>query len=150
MIATTTMSVTHRLPVIGIPADVREVGVHPFNAVGEKYVNAIAHGAGALPLLIPAFGPGRDLDAMTGHIDLDDLMGRLDGVFLSGGPSNVEPHHYGGGGSAPGFALGVQWHPEWRVRDNPFSLALFTAFGDAARARAAGRTLDRTAATLGV
>lgn len=37
---------------------------------------------------------------------------------------------------APAFALGVQWHPEWRVRDNPFSLALFEAFGDAARARA--------------
>ncbi len=39
----------------------------------------------------------------------------------------------------PGFALGVQWHPEWRVRDNPFSLALFAAFGEAARARAATR-----------
>ena len=74
MIATTTMSVTHPLPVIGIPADVREVGIHPFHAVGEKYVNAIAHGAGALPLLIPAFGPGRDLDAMTGHIDLDEFV----------------------------------------------------------------------------
>jgi len=37
--------------------------------------------------------------------------------------------------AAPGFAVAVQWHPEWQVRDNPFSHALFAAFGDAARAR---------------
>ncbi len=35
-----------------------------------------------------------------------------------------------------GFNLAVQWHPEWRVRENPLSLALFQAFGEAARARA--------------
>lgn len=32
------------------------------------------------------------------------------------------------------FAVSVQWHPEFKVRENPFSLALFGAFGDAARA----------------
>jgi len=37
--------------------------------------------------------------------------------------------------SAPGFALAVQWHPEWQVMKNAFSRALFAAFGDAARAR---------------
>lgn len=41
---------------------------------------------------------------------------------------------------AESFALAVQWHPEWRVRENPFSLALFRAFGDACRLRAAHRT----------
>jgi putative glutamine amidotransferase len=40
---------------------------------------------------------------------------------------------------ARAFALGVQWHPEYRVMENPVSLALFRAFGAAARARAAGR-----------
>jgi putative glutamine amidotransferase len=35
------------------------------------------------------------------------------------------------------FALAVQWHPEWRVMSNPFSRALFAAFGDASRSRAA-------------
>jgi putative glutamine amidotransferase len=34
---------------------------------------------------------------------------------------------------APGMALAVQWHPEWKFQDNPFSRALFAAFGDAAR-----------------
>ena len=37
--------------------------------------------------------------------------------------------------SAPGFALAVQWHPEWKVMSNPFSQALFAEFGKAARAR---------------
>lgn len=32
-----------------------------------------------------------------------------------------------------GFALGVQWHPEWKVLENPDSTALFRRFGDAAR-----------------
>ena len=40
---------------------------------------------------------------------------------------------------APAFALAVQWHPEWRVMDNPFSRALFAAFGQAGRARASRR-----------
>jgi putative glutamine amidotransferase len=31
------------------------------------------------------------------------------------------------------FAIGVQWHPEWRMTENPDSLALFRAFGDACR-----------------
>jgi putative glutamine amidotransferase len=33
------------------------------------------------------------------------------------------------------FALAVQWHPEWRVMDNAFSMALFAAFGAACRER---------------
>jgi len=32
------------------------------------------------------------------------------------------------------FAVAVQWHPEWKVMGNPFSRALFAAFGTAARA----------------
>jgi len=43
----------------------------------------------------------------------------------------------------PGFALAVQWHPEWKVLQNPASHLLFRAFGDAAarrwRAGSAGR-----------
>ncbi len=34
---------------------------------------------------------------------------------------------------AKSFALAVQWHPEWKVMSNPFSRALFAAFGAAAR-----------------
>ena len=34
---------------------------------------------------------------------------------------------------APGFVLAVQWHPEWRVTENPDSMKLFKAFGAACR-----------------
>ena len=34
---------------------------------------------------------------------------------------------------APGFTLAVQWHPEWRLIENPDSMKLFSAFGDACR-----------------
>jgi putative glutamine amidotransferase len=40
---------------------------------------------------------------------------------------------------SPGFALGVQWHPEYKAWENPFSRQLFEAFGAATRARAAAR-----------
>jgi putative glutamine amidotransferase len=38
------------------------------------------------------------------------------------------------------FALGVQWHPEWRYQDNPISQALFGAFAGAARRHLAERS----------
>ena len=40
---------------------------------------------------------------------------------------------------APGFAVSVQWHPEWRADENPHSAALFRAFAEACRQRAAPR-----------
>lgn len=33
---------------------------------------------------------------------------------------------------APGFAMGVQWHPEWNAAADPVSRPLFEAFGQAA------------------
>jgi putative glutamine amidotransferase len=38
------------------------------------------------------------------------------------------------------FALAVQWHPEWKVMENPFSRALFAAFGKAGREHAGRRS----------
>lgn len=41
----------------------------------------------------------------------------------------------------PQFTLAVQWHPEWQATQNPFSVRLFQAFGQACRARqSAGRS----------
>jgi len=227
--------------------------------VGEKYLVALAEAADALPWMVPLLGDGPVIDG---------LLDRVDGVFLTGSYSNVEPRHYGGDPSRPGtlhdperdattlplirrtlergmplfaacrgmqevnvalggslhqhveevagyhdhrenpddpldvqygpshpvnfveggrlhalagsptamvnslhaqgvarlapgvtvealaddglieafsidgdseFALAVQWHPEWKVSENPLSLALFRAFGDAARRYAAER-----------
>ncbi len=43
--------------------------------------------------------------------------------------------------SLPGetFLLAVQWHPEWKTTENRFYQAIFKAFGDACRKRAASR-----------
>jgi len=61
--------------------------------VGEKYIEAIAIGANAQPVLIPALGSGLDLDA---------ALEMFDGFLFTGSASNVEPHHYGGPASQPG------------------------------------------------
>lgn len=227
---------------------------------GEKYLQALIDGADALPLVLPA---------LADSLDTDELLANCDGLFLTGSPSNIEPHHYGGeapregnlddperdalalplarraletgvplfavcrgfqelnvalGGSlhqhvrevpgyhnhkedpgdpvdiqygpahpvtlidggllaklhgsaqvtvnslhgqgvrklaagvtveavaddglveaftvdaAQSFALAVQWHPEWRVTENPFSMKMFQAFGAACRAYAKKRS----------
>ena len=41
---------------------------------------------------------------------------------------------------APGFAIGVQWHPEYDWETDAASRAIFAAFGHAVRAHAAART----------
>jgi putative glutamine amidotransferase len=38
---------------------------------------------------------------------------------------------------ANGFVLGLQWHPEWRWRENPVSRQIFSAFGEAVKNYAA-------------
>jgi putative glutamine amidotransferase len=43
------------------------------------------------------------------------------------------------------FLLAVQWHPEWKVRDNPFHLGIFEAFAAACRRRLARRSEPRAA-----
>ena len=40
---------------------------------------------------------------------------------------------------AKGFALATQWHPEYKAAQNPDSVKLFTAFGDAVRAHMRAR-----------
>jgi len=80
-------------PIIGVPACRRMLDPHPFHMVGEKYLQALVVGADALPVMIPALTDGMDVDA---------VLSQLDGVLLTGSPSNVEPHHYDGEASEPG------------------------------------------------
>jgi putative glutamine amidotransferase len=239
-------------PLIGVISDRRRYK-HQYHVVGEKYLTALADGAGGYPIVIPSLG---------GDFDVAPILERVDGLMLTGSPSNVEPRAYKGepsrpgtlhdperdraafalipaavraglpllaicrgfqemnvvfGGTlhqvvhevpglgrhmedatqplpqqyapahevrftpgglleritgrrsdrvnsvhhqgveqlgenldveavapdglieafvvrdAPGFTLGVQWHPEWKVRENETSMAIFQAFGDAAR-----------------
>ena len=254
------MSAVPSLPcLVGVTACRKEIGDRFAHFVQEKYVAAASSASGVMPVLVPPLGNA---------LDLDGLLDRLDGLLLTGSPSNVLPRHYDGPASAPGtlhdthrdqttlplirkavsagvpvlglcrgfqelnvafggtlhqrvhelpgkldhredstqpyeaqygkahrvelvrggtlaellgttsievnslhaqgvdrlapgleveatapdglveafrvegastFALAVQWHPEWRVREDGPSLALFEAFGDACRARAAAR-----------
>lgn len=48
----------------------------------------------------------------------------------------VEAIHLPG---AEQFTLAVQWHPEWQAAQNPHSVKIFKAFGDACREQAARR-----------
>jgi putative glutamine amidotransferase len=90
------------LPVVAIPCDTFVRGPYPFHGVGEKYVNAVAHGARVLPVLLPALGAGVDLEPITRLVEPERIVESVDGLFFTGSPSNIEPHHYGGEPSAPG------------------------------------------------
>jgi putative glutamine amidotransferase len=224
-----------QVPLIGIPTCLRTLNKRALHGVSERYPNAVIDAAGCLPILIPAVGS---------KVDLCVVLDRLDGLLLTGSPSNVHPSQYGAEPSYPEilhdperdattlplireavrrdvpillpgrlnhrsrkdspdgpygpahsvvltsggllaslagtgeimvnslhsqgidrpaprlrveavapdgqieavslpearFVVGVQWHPEYRARENPFSSALFTAFARACRAGLAGAT----------
>ena len=79
-------------PVVGVPADRRIVGIHPFHMAGEKYLRAVIDGADALPLLVPA---------LADDLEIDAVLAQVDGILFTGSPSDIEPHHYDGEPSAP-------------------------------------------------
>ncbi len=79
-------------PLIGIPVCVRNLEGQSFHVVGEKYISAVSDAAGGVPLLIPALGDG---------YDFADLVRRLDGLLMTGSPSNVAVQHYGGPADRP-------------------------------------------------
>ncbi len=81
------------IPLVGLPSDRKQIGHHPFQAVGEKYLRAVVDGAGCLPLVIPSLSP---------PLDLREILGHLDGLLLTGAHSNIEPHHYSDEPSYPG------------------------------------------------
>jgi putative glutamine amidotransferase len=90
------MTIQANRPLVGVISDRRMQGEHPFHMVGEKYLQAIADGSDAYPVALPSLAEG---------FDVLDILDRLDGLFLTGSPSNVEPHHYLGDPSEPGT-----WH----------------------------------------
>jgi len=81
-------------PVVGIVADVVTGGKHAAHSVQQKYLDAVTGGAAAIAVILPALiaAPG---SAWTETGDLQDFLGRLDGLFLTGAVSNVDPARYG-------------------------------------------------------
>lgn len=45
-----------RKPLVGITADLTQIGAHASHTVGDKYVAAIVDGAHALAMVLPALG----------------------------------------------------------------------------------------------
>jgi putative glutamine amidotransferase len=75
-------------PIVGIPACARLVNDQLRHDTPARYAAAVLGGAGAVPIMIPP----------TGEASLA-VLDRLDGLLLSGSPSNVHPSQYDGGES---------------------------------------------------
>jgi putative glutamine amidotransferase len=73
-------------PIVGIPVCVRTIDKRVFHTVNEKYLNAVIDAARCLPIVIPALGP---------RIEPGRIVDMLDGLLLTGSPSNVHPTEYG-------------------------------------------------------
>ena len=80
--------------IVGIPACAKIIAEMPFHQTPARYSQALLHGAGALPVLIPPLG-----ESML------DLLDSLAGLLVPGSPSNVHPSHYDGGESET-----PEWH----------------------------------------
>ena len=72
-------------PVIGVSACLQPGPRALQHIVRVQYVDAVLDGMGGVPLLLPAVGERQQVDA---------VLDRLDGLLLTGSPSNVEPRHY--------------------------------------------------------
>ena len=77
-----------RPSMVWLPADHRLLGDHgfamPYLLLGDKYARAVKVGAQAQPVMFPL--------ADTGQIS--ELLALVDGVMLTGSPSNVHPSHF--------------------------------------------------------
>ncbi len=69
--------------VVGIPACSKIVNDEPQHSTPTRYGNALIGAAAAIPVLLPPVG-----EVML------DVLDRLDGLLLSGSPSNVDPSLY--------------------------------------------------------
>ena len=75
-----------RRPLVLVPACQRQLGSHAWHTVQDKYLQALLHGAGCTPLLLPAFGA---------QSDFESVLPIADGVLLTGSASNLDARLYG-------------------------------------------------------
>ena len=88
------MCMPQHKPLVAVIPDRRQLDeAHYFHMVGEKYLRALVVGADVFPVILPALGD---------ELDVADLLDRVDGLFIPGSPSNIEPAHYQGTPSKPG------------------------------------------------
>ena len=73
-------------PVIGMICCRRTVGTEYAQAVMERYLYGVAPYVDAIPFLIPS---------LPYLVDATEVARRIDGLLLTGSPSNLEPKRYG-------------------------------------------------------
>ena len=80
---------SHTKPLIAIISGLLEVTEARFvvHGCGENCVDAVENVADCVPVIIPA---------ISERLDPQDFAARIDGLLLTGGRANVEPHHYSG------------------------------------------------------
>ena len=103
-------------------SDERYADAHPIS-IEDKGCLAAIFGAQTVTVN-SVHGQGIDQLAPTLHAEAYAPDGQIEAVSVS---------------AHKGFAVGVQWHPEWRAGDNEVSRKLFAAFGDACRGWRAAR-----------
>jgi len=96
---------------------------------------------GMLAELLPELAPGSSFPVNSLHSQGIDRLARRLRVEAEAPDGAIEAVSMS---EAPGFLLGVQWHPEWRQAENPVSHAIFAAFGEALR-RAAHNRIEMAA-----
>lgn len=80
-------------PVLGLIACNRRVGTETAQAVMNRYAIAAMRHADAAALIVPA---------LPELMRAEEVADRLDGLLLTGSPSNVEPARYGDGSAGDG------------------------------------------------
>lgn len=73
-------------PLVAVPANTKELEAYHWHGAADTYLQAIVHGLGGIPLIVPYMGD---------EIDFEALVTRVDGVLLTGGRTNVHPERYG-------------------------------------------------------
>lgn len=75
-----------RRPVLGVSACNRQFGGETAQVVANRYVEAAMRHGDVAALLIPA---------LPDLMDADEVADRIDGLLLTGSPSNIDPARYG-------------------------------------------------------
>ncbi|MFT4249492.1 MAG: gamma-glutamyl-gamma-aminobutyrate hydrolase family protein [Pseudomonas sp.] len=144
------------LPILAICRGLQEINV-AFGGTLHQKVHEVAgmddHREDAAAALEVQYGPAHPLRLRPGgllagiagaqEVQVNSLHGQ--GIARLGEGLEAEATAPDGlieafRGTGASFLLAVQWHPEWRVIENPFYLGIFQAFGEACRRHAAQRT----------
>ena len=77
------------IPLVCVPASHIEVRPEGYrvHATGSNCVDSVERFSQCVPIILPA---------LADRIDVERFARRIDGLLLTGGRANIEPHHYGG------------------------------------------------------